>query len=363
MPGYQTSNQVAAFDFFLGRLLPDCVVWVPSSNDNDSSARVLPGGSLHLGARSGADPFGRWHDTRYRLLRFCNSYEFLARWRLAFSRLRSVERRLQHLKIPMALLFLARWYEPANVHRLVAEAGLESSYAVMPSALTLGEWLTDLPNPHGNPAANKRYAQLVYRQLAPRLGWKPLPADLVYPEIADVPLFSGPPGGGQTDNLPAATDWHERSRALLDNWTRKQIPEDYVAGAADLVTDVGDRRERQWAGPGDPKTGELARSTTVLVRAPGSARGLEITVARIEQLHAFYPLEIEAAIPSPSGGTRSTTIIPDQGETEHRFHIAIPPDIVPGAAVDVVITPARVTSRNLSTRPESVKLLRIEAIP
>ncbi len=342
LPGYQTSNQVAAFDFHLGRLLPDCVVWVPSSNDNDSSARVLPGGSLHHGFRSGPDPFGRRHDTWYRLLRFCNSYEFLARWRLAFSQLRSAEQRLEHLRIPAVFLYLARWYEPANVHRFVFEAGLESPYAIVPPDLTLGEWLTDLSNPHGNAAANRRYAQLVYRQLTPLLGWKPLPADLVHPEIVGVPLFQEPPAG---------TNWVEQSRALLDDWTRRQIPEDYVAG---------DRRQRQWAGPGDPETGEIGLSTTVLVRPPSGSRSLEITVARIEELQAFYPLEIEVEIPSPSGGTRHTTTVLDQGETRHRFRIAIPPDVAPGAAVDVVFTPARVTSRGL--RPESVRLLRIEAM-
>ncbi len=344
LPGYQTSNQVAALDHFIGRIRPDAAVFVPSTNDSHRSARVLTNGSLHIGIAATPDPFGRRHDTWYRLTHFCNSHEFLARWHLAFSRLHSAERRLQSMEIPTSFFFLARWYRPALVHWLATEAGLESPYAIVPGELTLGEWLTDLPNPHGNAAANQRYAQLLYRLLAPELGWQALPADAVHPEIAEIPLFPAPPEG---------KDWHGQSRGILAYWTERQIPEDYAPG---------DGRDRQWAGPGNPKTGAIGPSTTVLVRPPEGRRELEITVARVEGLRAFYPVELEAAIPSPSGGTRQITTVLAHGAPEHRFRVALPPDVEPGAAVDVVLTPARATSRGNSPIPESVRLLRIEPV-
>jgi hypothetical protein len=341
LPGYNTINQLAAFWYYYDQLDADAVVLVPSSNDNSSSPQVLPNGALGIVSGPRGDEFGDPHNVQYRLLLICNSYRYLQRWRHSFSLLRATEQQLQQHEIPVAFFFLARW-DTNTVHRFIGEAGIESPYTVVAPKLTLNEWLTDLPNPHGNASANEVYAQLLYRLLSQRLGWQQLPASAVHPEAADLPLFAGPPEG---------VDWRAETDRMFLARVRRVIPESFQAGTSKLA---------QWAGPGDIQTGAFGRATTLLISHAPDARRIRIRLRRLQSLHGIYPLRLTAAIPSANGGTRVTTTIPANGANYHELTVAIPEDLDPGVVLDIVLTADRIavepgTDNALSVAVDTIK--------
>jgi hypothetical protein len=344
LPGYNTINQLASFWFYFDQLQADAVVLVPSSNDNCSAPQVLPNGALGIISGPKGDEFGDPHNVQYRLLLICNSYRYLQRWGHCFSLLRATEQQLQQHEIPVAFFFLARW-DTNTVHRFIGEAGIESPYTVVAPKLTLKEWLTDLPNPHGNAAANQVYAQLLYRLLSNRLGWQPLPEDALHPEAADLPLFDRPPEG---------VDWRAETDRMFLARVRRVIPETFHAGTSKI---------EQWAGPGDLQTGAFGRATTLLISSNPDARRVRIRLRRLTSVHGIYPLRLTAAIPSPNGGTRVTATIPATGSIYHELTIAIPEDLEPGVVLDIVLSADRVAVEPGTDTPLSVAVDTIDQLP
>ncbi len=329
LPGYNTWNEIAALEFYYPRLAPDFVVLSPCSNDMDTSGVVLPNGSL---ARSQADPdeFGADHSHVYRNHQVA-SFTFLSRWRAAFHEIRREEKRLAARRIPFLLFFTAIW-EESFVHRLIAEAGVEAPYVITPPGFTVGRWRNPEPFRHGTPAANALYARMVYKGVAETLGWPPAP---VIRKGTDVPVYHGAPPG----------NWVAQSDLLLKEQTAKVIPEEYVPGP---------NRDEQCVGPMDCATGLAGKATTVLVRRRPGATRLVVELRRLEEVGHLYPLTVELIIPSPSGGTRSTVVLPADGRAVRSFPLDLPADLPNGAALDVflradgvAIAPAGFTSRSL----------------
>ena len=58
------------------------------------------------------------------------------------------------------------------------------------------------------------------------------------------------------------------------------------------------------------ETGLMGRSTMVLVRRRSDAKQVVVSVGRVPDGQSLYPLGLEASIPSPAGGTRTTTLVP-----------------------------------------------------
>ena len=335
LPGYNTLAETAALWFFFERLRPDAIVVAPTRNDNHSMSSVLPNGSA---TRSGVrrDGFGDDHVVTYQV--GVNSHRFLARWRRCFHELRVTERHLQKLGIPLMIFFIARWEEPFP-HRFVQESGLESPYLIAPIELTLGEWRNPPPYGHANPAANRLFGRMIYQGLAEVLGW---PRLSLAGDNSDVALHHRP---------PPTRDWIAVSKETLAENTRRHIPESFrPSPEARLMC----------AGPMDPATGLMQRATTVLVRKAEGARRLRIAVRRDSALPSLYPLQLTVSLPSPSGGSRVVTTVPAEGSPVHRFTLAIPEDVVPATALDVVFRAARTAAAPRVLAPRSVFIESID---
>ncbi len=312
LPGYNTLNEVAALEYFYPRLQPDAVVLAPCSNDMDTSAVVLPNGSL---ARSQAesDEFGDDHSRVYRNHQVA-SYTFLERWRACFRAIHAEEERLAARKVPLLLFFTAIWEEPF-VHRLIGEGGVRAPYVITPKAFTTGRWRNPPPYRHGTPEANRVFGRMVYRGVAQTLGWPPPPPA---GDASDVRVFTAVPAG----------DWRTASDRLLESETAKAIPEAYEPGPG---------RDDQCVGPMDCASGLIGRATTVLVRRRAGARRLVVELRRLPEVGHLYPLAVSLGIPSPSGGTRAELTFEATGAETRSIAIDLPADLPVGAAVDLVV--------------------------
>ena len=341
LPGYNAFNYTAALWYFYQRLEPDLVVICPSGNDNHSTPEVLPNGSVATGAVR-RDRFGDPHPIAYRARRL-DSYRFRQRWRAAFDSLRQTEVRLGGLGIPVLYFFVARW-EPPDVHARVAEAGLEAPYLIVPLELTLGRWENPPPFRHGTAAANELYGRMAYRGVARLLGWPALPEDDGW---AEVEVFDAPPAG---------VDWAARFDRLSAEATAESIPGSFRPSAAAKV---------QVAGPLDAETGLMGRAATVLVRHRAGARHVRLAVRRLEGAASLHPLTLTVAIPSPSGGTRTTATLAADGPEVHRLSLPIPEDLRPGSALDVVLVADRTVAspRSLAARSLYVESIETAAEP
>lgn len=171
LPGYNTLNETAALDFFYDRLRPDAVVICPTGNDADSTANVLPNGSL---TRMGIERDGFGSDHPLVFPRLVDSFEFRSRWRRDFDEIRSLEQRLGARGVPLLVYFTATW-EERFAHELIRQSGVTSPYVVTPRQLASPRWRNPPPWLHGTPEANRLYAHMVYRGLAESLGWPPPP--------------------------------------------------------------------------------------------------------------------------------------------------------------------------------------------
>ncbi len=322
LPGYSALNYLSSLAFFLERIKPDAVVVCPSSNDNHSTVRVLPDGSLWAGGVLGEDEFGDPHVVTYRARRF-DTFRFRTRWRRTLGLMRETEKRLARLKIPLLYFFLARW-EPVDVHPLVHAGGLEAPYLIAPIELTLNEWQLPPPMGHGTPEAHERYARLVYRGLSHLLGWAPLPAEA---DPIEVEVFDAPPD----------VDWSQTWDRILAWGTRRAVGESFQP-SPDL--EVGTARYHN-AGRLNLATGLMGRATTVLVRRAPEARWVRVAVRRLTDAPSLYPLGLTVSIPSPSGGSRRAVTLPAGGPEVLRFALEIPDDLAPRTAVDVVFVAER----------------------
>jgi len=338
LPGYNTLNQTAALDYFFERLAPDAVVISPTGNDNHSTPKVLPNGSVASGL-AGQDLFGDPHGVVYRLRRL-DSHRFRERWRIAFDALRRTEKRLARRGVPLLYFFVARW-EPVDVHARVAGAGLAAPYLIVPLELTVGRWENPPPYGHGTPEANRRYGRMVYAGLAAELDWPPLPAAA---EAAEVTLHRGAPPG---------VDWRGRLDRLSAAATASRIPGSFRPSRAARI---------QVTGALDASTGVLGRAATVLVRRPPGARRLRIAVRRLDDAPSLYPLELTVAIPAPAGGSRAAFTVPAGGPAEHRFEVEVPGELPAGSALDVVLVAERTAASPGSLAPRSLRIGSIEPV-
>lgn len=338
LPGYNTANQLAALDYFWERVRPDAVVVCPTSNDADSSANILPNGSL---TRQGVqrDAFGEDHSLVFRA-RLVDSFKFRSRWRANFRALRDLEQRLHAREIPLVLFFAATWDEPF-AHALVQESGLAARYVVTPRALASPAWRNPAPWGHGNPAANRLYAHMVYKGMAETLGWPAAPA----PDVAgaDPPVWQR--------ERTAAEDWTARADELLARATEEEIPDSYTPRPG---------IEKMCAGPMDCATGLAGKATTVLVRRlPGRTR-LAVTLRRLPDTPSLDPLPVRISIPSPAGEVTAAVTLTADGPAERRVELALPADIRPGAALDVTLRAARAVSALKTPAPRSFYITAIE---
>ncbi|MBT4521248.1 MAG: hypothetical protein HOC23_14700 [Halieaceae bacterium] len=344
LPGYNTFNYINALKFFFHRLEPDAVVFAPSSNDNHSATNVLPNGST---SRAGVmqDQFGDPHSVVYNA-HTITSFRYNKRWEIAYEQIKEVESRLEELKIPSVIFWLARWSEN-HVHYWTDNSGLSSPYLVVPSQYTLGKWRNPLPIGHGNPEAHELYGYMVYTLLAHRLGLEALPSPLSTSDIEWPQVFTQPP-----DNKKLVASYKQYAHSQ----TRKQIAESFEPNDND--------RNLQLQSPGrlDIRTGIMGRATTILIRRREAVDRLSITVARLPGAPFIYPMEISVGIPSAADVTSTLFTIPRDGDETSIFELEIPSDIPVGAAMDVIFEAENVSSfpNRLSTR--SIYIKKIEQV-
>jgi hypothetical protein len=333
LPGYNTYNEVAALDFFYDRLRPDAVVICPTANDADSTANVLPNGSLtRLGIER--DEFGNDHPLALSWL--VDSFQFHSRWRRNFDQIHGLEERLRARHVPLLIYFAASW-DPPFAHSLIQGSGITAPYVVTPRGLASPRWRNPPPWLHGTVAANRLYGHMVYRGLAEILGWPPPPP----PEekAADVPLYRRPPAGVEAE-----------AHALLAKAT-ESLPERYVPGRDALG---------QCIGPMDCVTGLTGKATTVLVRRRAGATRLEVALRRLPNAPSIVPLAVRVSIPSPSGGTEARAVLTAAGPDPLIVRLPIPPDVPAGAALDVTIRAGRAVSAPVVLAPRSLFVAGIE---
>jgi len=342
MPGYNTQNEVAALEFFFDGIEPDAVVFGPMGNDMNSSFQISPQGRL---TRSWVEPefFADGQSLRFPRRRF-DSHVFRSRWRTAFGAIRDLHERVRARDVPFLLYFVATWDEPMP-HWLVEESGIEAPYAVTPPELTTREWYNPPPFGHANPEANRLYGRIVYRALGELLDWPALAREEGEPPA---PLWRAPP------EPPAPRNWAGWAGSLLRQATEARIPEGYVPEP---------QREIQCIGLMDCASGVMGRTTGVLVRRREGAERLAITVAPLPGASLLYPLDLEARIPAPGGGTRARTRVPGDAAGGHRLMLDIPPEVPAGAALDVLLRAAGTVSAPEARWGRSLRIERIEQRP
>lgn len=333
LPGYNTANEIAALDFFWERVRPDAVVLCPTSNDADSTANVLPNGSLTRQGVEG-DAFGHDHSLVFRP-RVVDSYELRTRWRANFRAIRALEERLRARGVPLVLFFAATWDEPF-AHALVQEAGLSAPYVITPRALASPRW-RNAKWGHGTAEANRLYASMVYKGLAETLGWPAAPAPSE--PRANPPVWHS-----------GKKDWTGLADEVLAAATTK-IPESYVPSPGN---------DERCTGPMDCATGLTGKATTILVRRRPGATRLAVTLRRLPDAPSLLPLAVRVSIPSPSGETAATITLTADGPAERRVEILLPADIRPGAALDVAIRAARAISAPGTPAPRALTVAAIE---
>jgi hypothetical protein len=316
LPGYSTVNELAALDYFQGRLRADAVVLCPTVNDIDTPPVVLPNGSLGR-SLAPTDPLGDVHSLRFALT-LVDSYKFRSRWRLSFRRIRDLELRLHQRGVPLLLFFVGSWEEDL-AHHLAASAGLRSPYLIVPPSLTGGRWRNPPPFRHAAPAAHRLYAEMLYRALGERLGWEA--ASDLDPRSA-VPIHDATRRPGLDVRLARA----------FRRATAEHVPERYEPGASSDV---------QCLGPMACATGLMGRATTILVRRRAGASRLDVTLERIAALAHLYPLEVRLSVPSVDGVVSAIVTLRADGPASQTFSVAIPDSVRPGAAIDVTLQASR----------------------
>lgn len=117
MPGWNTTNQLAALRTLFSRVKPDVVVFCPTSNDIDDSYDVWNGRLLPRGFAS---------TTTFR-----RSYAYESRWIQVFQDLQREVDSLKGRGIPSLIYFLAEWHDLAPYYARLAS--LHAPYTVVPA--------------------------------------------------------------------------------------------------------------------------------------------------------------------------------------------------------------------------------------
>jgi hypothetical protein len=339
LPGYNLLNEVTALETFADLLQPDAVVFCPTINDINSSQVVLPNGSLgHAGQP--LDDFGSPVVLELRS-RLFDSHLFRERWRRAMSELARAEQRLRARGVPTVVFFAGPWI-PSLAHRLVTDARLRSPYVVTPPEMTGSSWLNPPPWRHPNPEAHLEYARMVYRALAPRLGWAELTES---GEGAEVPVH----------HLESSDrDWQRESDEALRERTARMLSFDFVPT----------RRSRAQLSCGiDQQTGVMRRAGAVFLRRQNGSRRIVLELRRVADESSIYPLGLKVTIPSASGGITRRLIVAAEGPSSQRFALELPSDLGSASAVDVLIEADRVGVDPSGLVPWSVVVVRVSQEP
>ncbi len=299
LPGYNTFNQLSGLEIFFDRLEPDAVVLCPTRNDNDSNFFVMPNGTNKRPAGRFVDRFGHDIGRVYRF-RFLASYRWMERWQKAFDRIRRTEIRLAQDKIPFHMFFVAFW-EPAVIHDFVGRAGIQAPYLIAPPEMVDGEWRGTTQWRHGTPEAYTLYARMLYRSLAPQLGWPQLAMD---PEKDPLQAEVFP-------SLPAG-DWRQATDKLLREWSER----------VETRFRPGQVRDGHCLGEIDCVSGLMGRKSAIVLRRREGARSLRITIAPLTEPTYLYPLELRASIPTAGGEV--ATSIEVSGAEQQSFELSLP---------------------------------------
>ena len=299
LPGYNTFNQLSGLEIFLDRLQPDAVVLCPTRNDNDSNFFVMPNGTNKRPSGVFIDRFG--HDiARIYQFRFLASYRWTERWQMAFDRIRAAELRLDQERIPFHIFFVAYW-EPAVIHDFVGRAGIEAPYVIAPNEMVDGKWRGTTQWRHGTPEAYSLYARMLYRNLAPQLGWPELPMDPEKDPL-QAEAFSGLPKG----------DWRQVTDRLLRQWSER----------IDTRFRPGKVSDGHCLGEIDCRNGLMGRKAAIVLRRAEGVRHLKVTLAPLAESTYLYPLELRASIPTAGGESSATVQV--SGAEPQSFMVALP---------------------------------------
>lgn len=319
LPGYNTGNELAALDAFFDLINPDAVVLCPTINDIDSSLGVSPMGNLMWNRKSGPNEI-------HFFIRSMPMYSYLllTQWRRVFTAFKLTEQRLREKGIPFFMFFVAEW-DTDMVHHFMCQANIASPYAIVPIEYVTGKWRQPQEEfGHGTPEAYTIFAEILYEMVAKKLGWKSMPRSAKRERRSEVSCFFEIPSG----------DWSKECAALLKARVAKELSYDFTPGSKES--------DKQCMGTMDWKTGAISsgKSVILLRNKPGSTH-LRTTVKRLPQARFLYPIEIELAILSRSGGTNKNVQIFAEGSDTQMIDILIPTDIEKDSAMDFVISVPR----------------------
>lgn len=333
LPGYNNINQLAALNAFFDEIKPDIVVLCPTNNDIDSTLSVSPQGRF----LKCADVEGRFFSVKWNLI---NSYLYRTLWKETFARIRQLELRLRKKAIPFFLFFVATWRE-AMIHYYILNSNIHSPYTILPITYCHGKWRYPPEKwSHGTPAAYVIFAKIVYQMVSENLGWNRLPEKVTGPDGSSVLNYKKTPPG----------NWEARFIHIA-NYQTRIIPEIFVPGSSDT-------RLQCW-GMMDWGSGTMARSTVILLKRKPNSSQLTISIKRMPRFRFIYPMELHISIPSPSGGQSLLAELPERGDDILRFTIPIPPDIMVGSAIDVLMQAPR-TAVTSDFRSITMQIIRIE---
>jgi len=335
LPGYNTTNQLAALDAFFDQIRPDAVVCCPTSNDIEDSIGVSPQDNMIRRRRGDQQEM-----YAYPTPSCVDSYLVRSRWEDVFSRYEETGNRLGAMEVPFFLFFVASWNE-AFVHQFATSSELKAPYAIVPEHLAQGKWRRPLKDlGHGTPQAYAAFARIAYSLVAPRFGWNPLPEVLRKKEGGNVEIHSEPPPGS----------WGEECFEFM---------RENVVDAYDFTPGSPTGARQCWSTV-SWKTGAISSNPAILsIKRDVGSSLLHIHLRKAPQVEFIYPLDVVASIPSRSGGTRTRLRIPRGGSSRHVLNLELPQDIEPGAAIDLIIE----ASRNALDRdlvPISAFIERIE---
>jgi len=325
LPGYNTTNEIAALDAFYDQIQPNAVVLCPTMNDINSTLEISPQGNFLRSRRNQCQDLNF-----YSHFRPMDSYLYLSRWERVYGLLRETELRLYEKGVPFFLFFITP-YDEAMVHHLVERAKIESPYTIVPTEYVFGKWRQSSEKfGHGTPEAYVIYAKIVYQMVAKEQGWKALGKGVKTEKGVEVPAyFDTPPG-----------NWDKECSELLKARVRKYLSYGFTPGSK--------YSKSQCVGNIDFATGGISSGKSlILLRRRSNATRLSLTVRRILKARILYPLVLKFRISSPSGGTRVTVEIPKSGAEVQKVVVPIPSDIQEGSAIDLVVdTPRSIVSPN-----------------
>ena len=337
LPGYNTHNELAALECFFDEIRPDAVVLCPTSNDIDSTHAISPAGTL--AATHTEDPY-------FRVMgRLWDSHLFRRLWHEAFSAVRETEIRLSREPVRLFLVFLAGWPE-ALPHYLVSQGAIEAPYAILPRTYsTSARWR----NPrekfgHGTAEAQGVFAKVVYRLVAGKLGWKPLPRDQQAGPGSEVAVHHTVPPG----------DWAAKATEVLRDQPR--LPEEFSPRSSKEAARQCFGRLVFWP------NGAMSHSAAICLAKKAGATRAKVTLMRVRRAKLLYPMEVQISIPSPGGGARVTATLTRDGPEFQTVVLPIPVDIEDGTVLDVMVMAPRASflNRRNAFYSRSLHIWRIE---